>query len=45
MKGGSRVVEFYRYKGVFIVKGKEDVFVIKNLVFGELVYIEKRIVV
>lgn len=31
--------------GVFIVRGKEDVLVILNMVFGEIVYGEKKIVV
>lgn len=44
MKGGKMVVvEPHRLQGVFIVKGKEDALVTKNLVPGESVYGEKRI--
>lgn len=46
MKGGNKVIViFYRYEGVFIGKGKDEVIFIKNLVFGEFVYNEKRIFV
>lgn len=44
MKGGKKViVEPHRLKGVFIVKGKEDALVTKNMVPGESVYGEKRV--
>lgn len=46
MKGGRTViVEPHRLEGVFIVKGKEDALVTKNLVPGESVYGEKRVTV
>lgn len=46
MKGGSKViVEPHRHDGVFVAKGKEDALVTKNMVAGESVYGEKRIVV
>ncbi|ESQ43272.1 hypothetical protein EUTSA_v10016049mg, partial [Eutrema salsugineum] len=44
LNGGSKViVEPHRHAGVFIVKGKEEALVTKNLVPGESVYNEKRI--
>lgn len=44
MKGGRRVIiEAHRLAGVFIVKGKEDALVTKNMVPGESVYGEKRV--
>ena len=39
------MVEPHKHKGVFIARGKEDVLVTKNLVPGEVVYGEKKIVV
>ena len=46
MRGGKTVmVEPHKHKGVFIARGKEDVLVTKNLVPGEVVYGEKKIVV
>ena len=46
MKGGSKVVvQPHRHDGIFIAKGKEDALVTKNLVHGEAVYNEKRIIV
>lgn len=46
MKGGQKViVEKHRHAGVFIAKGKEDALVTRNMVPGESVYSEKRIVV
>lgn len=47
MKGGSKVyVEQHRFEGIFVAKGsKEDALVTKNMVPGEAVYGEKRIVV
>jgi rRNA 2'-O-methyltransferase fibrillarin len=47
MKGGSKVyVEQHRFEGIFVAKGsKEDALVTKNMVPGESVYNEKRIVV
>lgn len=44
MKGGAKVIiEQHRHEGVFLVHGKEDALVTKNLVVGESVYGEKRI--
>uniref|UniRef100_A0A914HIX7 rRNA 2'-O-methyltransferase fibrillarin n=1 Tax=Globodera rostochiensis TaxID=31243 RepID=A0A914HIX7_GLORO len=44
MRGGRKVfVEPHRIPGIFIVKGKEDALVTKNMVPGESVYGEKRI--
>jgi rRNA 2'-O-methyltransferase fibrillarin len=44
MRGGKTViVEPHRYKGVFIVKGKEDALATINMVPGESVYGEKRV--
>jgi len=47
MKGGAKVyVEKHRFEGIFVAKGqKEDVLVTKNLVPGDTVYGEKRIVI
>jgi len=46
MKGGAKViVEKHRHAGIFIAHGKEDALVTKNMVTGESVYGEKRIVV
>ncbi|XP_065510717.1 rRNA 2'-O-methyltransferase fibrillarin isoform X1 [Caloenas nicobarica] len=43
-KGGRKVtVEPHRHQGVFIVRGREDALVTRNLVPGESVYGEKRI--
>lgn len=45
MRGGMRtVVEPHdRFKGVFILRGKDDALVTKNLTVGESVYNEKRV--
>lgn len=44
-KGGSKVViEPHRCEGVFVSKGKDDSLVTRNLVPGESVYGEKRLV-
>lgn len=46
MKGGKTVIiEPHRLPGVFIARGKEDALVTLNLVPGNQVYGEKRIVV
>jgi len=46
MKGGQKVVvEKHRHEGVFIAQGKVDTLVTKNMVPGDSVYGEKRIVV
>ena len=43
-RGGANVVlEPHRHPGIFIAKGKEHLFVTKNLVPGDSVYGEKRI--
>ncbi|PVG02966.1 Fibrillarin [Serendipita vermifera] len=45
-KGGSNVIlEPHRHPGIFIAKGKEQLLVTKNLVPGESVYGEKRIMI
>lgn len=45
-RGGKTVViEPHRHGGVFIARGKEDALVTRNMVVGESVYGEKRIVV
>jgi len=44
MRGGAKVIiEKHRHEGIFLVHGKEDALVTKNLVVGETVYGEKRI--
>ncbi|XP_065932930.1 rRNA 2'-O-methyltransferase fibrillarin isoform X3 [Magallana gigas] len=43
--GRSVVVEPHRHEGVFIARGKEDALVTLNMVPGETVYGEKKIVV
>lgn len=45
MRGGARtIVEPHdRFKGVFILRGKDDALVTKNLTIGESVYNEKRV--
>jgi len=45
MRGGARtIVEPHdRFKGVFILRGKDDALVTKNLTVGESVYNEKRV--
>lgn len=45
MRGGMRtVVEPHdRFKGVYILRGKDDALVTKNLTVGESVYNEKRV--
>ncbi|XP_052675843.1 rRNA 2'-O-methyltransferase fibrillarin-like isoform X2 [Crassostrea angulata] len=43
--GKSVVVEPHRHEGVFIARGKEDALVTLNMVPGETVYGEKKIVV
>ncbi|GAB1598969.1 rRNA 2'-O-methyltransferase fibrillarin-like isoform X2 [Argonauta hians] len=46
MRGGKKVmIEPHRHEGVFIARGKEDVLVTKNMVVGDSVYGEKKIVV
>jgi rRNA 2'-O-methyltransferase fibrillarin len=46
MKGGSKVViQKHRHEGIFKAVGKEDALLTKNMVTGESVYGEKRIVV
>ncbi|XP_065211468.1 rRNA 2'-O-methyltransferase fibrillarin [Planococcus citri] len=45
-KGGKTVIiEPHRHGGVFIARGKEDALVTRNMVVGDSVYGEKRIVV
>ncbi len=45
MRGGARtVVEPHeRFQGVYILRGKDDALVTKNLTVGESVYNEKRV--
>lgn len=45
MRGGARtIVEPHeRFKGVYILRGKDDALVTKNLTVGESVYNEKRV--
>jgi rRNA 2'-O-methyltransferase fibrillarin len=45
MRGGARtVVEPHeRFRGVFVLRGKDDALVTKNLTVGESVYNEKRV--
>jgi len=45
MRGGAKtIVEPHdRFKGVFILRGKDDALVTKNLTVGESVYNEKRV--
>ena len=44
MRGGARsYVEPHRHEGVYIMRGKEDAVVTKNLVPGVSVYNEKRV--
>ena len=45
MRGGARtVVEPHeRFGGIFILRGKDDALVTKNLTVGESVYNEKRV--
>lgn len=45
MKGGAKVViePHARHEGVFIMRGKEDALVTRNLVPGDTVYGEKRV--
>ena len=45
MRGGAKtVVEPHdRFKGVYILRGKDDALVTKNLTVGESVYNEKRV--
>jgi len=44
-KGGAKVIiEPHRHEGVFVSKGKDDSLVTKNMVPGESVYGEKRLV-
>jgi hypothetical protein len=45
MRGGARtaVEPHDRFKGVFILRGKDDALVTKNLTVGESVYNEKRV--
>lgn len=44
MRGGAKVfVEPHRHEGVYIMRGKEDAVVTKNLVPGVSVYNEKRV--
>ncbi|XP_049848220.1 rRNA 2'-O-methyltransferase fibrillarin-like [Schistocerca gregaria] len=45
-KGGSKVIiEAHRHRGVFIARGKEDMLVTLNMVVGNTVYGEKKVVV
>jgi rRNA 2'-O-methyltransferase fibrillarin len=37
------IIEAYRYPGVFVAQGKEDLLVTMSLAAGEAVYGEKRI--
>lgn len=44
--GGNRLlVQQHRHPGVFIARGKEDAICTQNLIFGESVYGEKRILI
>lgn len=45
MKGGQKVIiePHARHEGVFIMRGKEDALVTRNLVPGDTVYGEKRV--
>nr|UXY87196.1 fibrillarin like-protein [Cryptomonas sp.] len=44
--GGSRlIIEKHKHHGIFIARGKEDALCTKNLVPGESVYGEKRIII
>lgn len=45
MRGGARtIVEPHdRFQGVYILRGKDDALVTKNLTIGESVYNEKRV--
>lgn len=45
MRGGAKVVvePHDRFEGVFILRGKDDALLTKNLVVGESVYNEKRV--
>jgi len=43
-KGAKVVIEPHRHEGVFVSKGKDDSLVTKNMVPGESVYGEKRLV-
>jgi len=45
MRGGARVIvePHERFKGVYILRGKDDALLTKNLVIGESVYNEKRV--
>ena len=45
MRGGAKtIVEPHeRFKGVYILRGKDDALMTKNLVTGESVYNEKRV--
>ena len=47
MRGGARVIvePHDRFKGVYILRGKDDALVTKNLTIGESVYNEKRVAV
>src|SRR5450830_694045 len=47
MRGGARVIVEHhdRFKGVYILRGKDDALVTKNLTIGESVYNEKRVAV
>jgi len=45
-KGGSKlIIQQHRHQGVFVARGKEDAICTKNMVFGESVYGEKRILI
>ena len=45
MKGAAKVIvePHERFKGVFILRGKDDALLTRNLVTGESVYNEKRV--
>jgi len=45
-KGGNKlIIQQHRHQGVFVARGKEDAICTKNMVFGESVYGEKRILI
>mmetsp|Transcript_33947 Transcript_33947/g.66269 ORF Transcript_33947/g.66269 Transcript_33947/m.66269 type:complete len:257 (-) Transcript_33947:75-845(-) len=44
--GGSKlIIQKHRHQGVFVARGKEDAICTKNMIFGESVYGEKRILI
>ena len=44
-KGGAKVIvePHERFKGIYILRGKDDALLTRNLVVGESVYNEKRV--